>query len=745
MARVIRLPDPSVFQRKQLTRDPTQLSIGTKGTFKITDVIDMADKIVKSEGVGSIASAIERGLEPGEEKAVPKIPETTDALRKAAEARTSMRVQGEPEIAEGTPVGQAARTAGIPELAPRPERRLPSPTMASTQMPVAPMELPTQVIEGQVPPVTTTVEPRDQALTQPRTRVERRLVRNTREAIAAGGPPVVYEDQLARSPAGVIEQPKVPPLKVPGPAAPQTPVEPPSIGQAPTPAPEQLAATGGPSRAVSEPVQVPAVRQAQPVPPSGETPPLSAPGKVEGTSAQQAKATAQQVIANIQRESQRGEPAAAAVIDMAAYQASQDKPISVAQFYSSMIDELKGKGYYKESEAFDIPRVISVENLIAFARQADTPDKQKAVLDAFANNTVTGMGYTTLSQRLSGQYRKPYLSAIISSFPAKGKDIMGDIYKLSLAYQASGVGAGRYADIGAGRPQAGVTKTLAEAGKAAAGGQLQAEKAVTERETRTARVQNLLGQGVQRLYRDAIRASLKPGPGKRAKVNLPVLQRETTGRYEKEQGRLETTMDKQDKEIARLEGIAAGQPEQELDPRYYATVEKIDAEIARQKGLAIEPTPLSRAEVVRDPVLARENAKQRLEAQRAKARIAELERQRGEVEKRYRSMAKPKLTREQAAAQLATLRQQRAGLQELYDGLLEQRARFTAFIQNLAATGRRPTQRELQAYGIDAETAMAMANAQINVGPTRRRSNNTRPTPRTKRNQTDLGSILPEE
>ncbi len=701
MARVIRLPDGKVFRSEPLVKDPTKLGMGNKGAFDFSETVKLLDQVAESKGIGALANVAEKAYDairgdvkrPGEEEKQIKKEGPADALTQAAMARVNKgttapkqeQTTPEPRFASPAPKGemllrsdeapqlvraeptpgqkavaeldaagqamgeQAEREARIREnnrlIQEAAARRLAAQSNIDVQrkytpipprvpaQPVMPAEeLPTQQISAeQAPqayqaPLTSTL---------PGGRPERQLVRNTREAVAAGGAPVVFADELAASPEGVFPQ------VAPGPAE----------AAPPQPPPPQFA----------------------PVP----TQP--APGMIGGGAAQkqktleaEAKAAAKQVAANIGQEALRTEPVKAAGIDMTQFAAKTDKARNTIGFYSELADYLKGQGYENPTgqPPIEIPYTVSIDELYGYAKNATTLENQKRVLDALANNRVTGMGFSTLADRLSGAYRQRYLKNVVSMFPkAAGKpnliDAIGDISK---AYSAEQLGRLRAADIAAGKPEAGVTKTLAQAGQAAAGAQLAAERAVTEREIRPAKVQNLLSQGTSRLIDAALKRSRGRGTGKaKRKINLPVFKDATIGGLRREQATIDSEITSLTNKIAQLEGLAAN----------------------------ADLTPPTAAQRALDPAGAR-----KLEEEIRKAR--------------------------QAKAQLNTLQTRLEERQSLREGIAERMGYIETLIATMA-TGVIPSDDEFAAAGISKAQAMQLKGEQPVIGAKKSRS---RPTTR---------------
>lgn len=709
MARVIRLPDGKVFRSEPLVKDPTKLGMGNKGAFDFSETVKLLDQVAESKGIGALANVAEKAYDairgdvkrPGEEEKQGQIKKEgpADALTQAAMARVNKgttaprqeQATPEPRFASPAPKGemllrsdeapqlvraeptsaekavaeldaagqamgeQAEREARIREnnrlIQEAAAKRLaakggievqrkytPVPPRVPAQ-PVMPVEeLPTQQISAEQAP------PAYQApltSTLPGGRQERRLVQNTKEAVTAGGPPVVYADELERSPAGVFPQ------VAPGPAEAAPPQPPPPQMTVPVPTQPPPGMIGGGA-------------------------PLT-----QKTLEKEATAAAQQVAANVGQEALRTEPVKAAEIDMAQFAAKSDKARNTIGFYSELADYLKNQGYDNQTgqPPVEIPYTVSIDELYGYAKNATTLENQKRVLDALANNRVTGMGFSTLADRLSGAYRQRYLTNVVSMFPkAAGKpnliDAIGDISK---AYSAEQLGRLRAADIAAGKPEAGVTKTLAQAGQAAAGAQLAAEKAVTERELRTNRAQLIAAQTSGKIIDSALKkakAARGGGRGRKPLIKPAIDNVEKT--FESEQKAAEARLDK---------------------------LEDIERNLKQKAGQAKPGETVSAKERVLSPQASAAKEK----------RIAEAD---------------------AARAQLEDIRNSIEFQKELLGNLAKQRGAWTAFATRTFLRNQEPTEEELKAFGLTQEQvleARQQVQAERGYQQSRRRNPNTIP------------------
>jgi len=669
MARVIRLPDGRVFRSEPLVQDATKLGMGNKGAFDFSETVKLLDQVAESKGIGALANIAEKSYDairgdvkrPGEPKKeiTPSGDQgPADALTQAAKARVSQagrrppappeqqapRREAEVSMPMQAPMqGQAQTDLGLrlaAEARLPPERRMDPRLLQSPlidRMAQMPTEQVTELPEQQI-------EVRDDSVTRLTPRPERRLVQNTRAAIEAGGPAMVYEDQLARSPEGVVEQPKVPPLQVPGPAEVAPPQPPPPQMAAPVPTQPAPGMTGG-----------------------------GAPVAPKATTRGVAEAAERQIAANIEQEARRTQPVKAAEIDMAQFRSPTGKAKGSIQFFEEMAGALQQRGIGRQTTTppFEIPYTVSIDELYGYARQADTYENQRRVLDALANNRVTGMGFSTLADRLSGAYRQRYLTNVVSMFPkvAGQPNLIDAIGTVGKAYAAEQLGAARAADIAAGKAEAGVTKTRAQAAQAAAGGQLAAERAVTERETRAAKTQNLLSQGVSRIYDDVLKAAkARRGRGTKApKINLSEYRQAVTQQFTTEQSRIGRRIDNLDNQIAAAEGAAA---------------------------LADLPVPTRRDEVLNP----------------------------AEANQRRRDIAKGQV----AKRKLEVLKTQREEQTALYNGLADKRAAYDTLHARMAL-GYRPTMEELEAAGMSANTALELVRSYGGIQSRRRKPMKSEP------------------
>lgn len=648
MARVIRLPSGRVFRAEPLIDDPRKLGMGNKGAFDFSETVKLLDQVAESKGIGAVANLVEKGYDavrgdvkrPGEEE---KDKGPADALTQAAKARVSQ-------------AGQRMPSAGMRREGQRPaEPALPreptfDPRFSTPDPNFGPLFPAAQ-------------EGRRQAMMREPDR-QRKAIAELDEAGRQMGEEAMMREREARIRANMADIQRAQQVFPRGPAQPATP-QPPAPQMA-SPAP----AAAPPQMASPAPAPAPAPAPPQMVVP---VPTQPAPGMVGGgapitqrTMARQAQAASQQIAANVLQEAQRKEPVQAAQIDLTQFSSPTGQARGSIQYFSELADTLQKRGIGIEESSqtpMEIPYTVSIDELYGYARNARTYENQKRVLDALANNRVTGMGFETLADRLSGAYRQRYLANITSMFPKipDQPNLIEAIGIVGKGYAAEQLGRRRAEDIAAGAPSAAVTKTLAQAGRAAAGGQLAAERSVTERETRAAKAQDLLGRTASRIYNDAYKRSKRVGKKGKTKINIPEFRRVTADVFTKEQDRLGRQLDRLDDQIAKAQGEAA---------------------------LADIPPPTQR-DVVLNPTGANQTRRDIAKGQAAKKRLAALEAKRREA-------------------------------QGVYDGLAERRTAFDTLISRMA-TGYVPSQEELKAAGLSEQQALGFMRGIGGIRSRRRR------------------------
>jgi hypothetical protein len=526
MARVVKLPSGLIFRdRESLKRKvlPAGTPASMKGQFgakAIGQFIDLADKVVSSKGIGSVASAVEGAFEDTPEQATAKL------KKAAAEKRAGIRQRNAQQPQQSTM--EVSHEHG---KAPRLTKE------------DSPYEQPKAV--AKIGPAAVVPAP---AMTQ--------LEADALIKRASGLPEVpLYEQMQAtvarRKAAAAPAPPPPPPDDAPAPA----PVDDAAIRRTkhierlggPLPAPEPVTATtqpGGPAaaRTPQPPAPIAGVQPvAAPKPSVRAEPPVGKAKQPQKTVRKAVRETVkavqtavQQQVANMMVDLKRGDPVNAATIDTTGYTVANKDARTAAVFLAEWVKALDEQGLGKQEQApINIPKTISAEALIGYAKTAASSANQQKVLEAFANNTVTGMGYTTLAERMSGAYRKPYLNAILSSFPkpAKVKDPIDALYKATLAYQSGMGGQLRSQRAQTGYVAAEVGQKRARAMQSAASAQKTAEEAISERELRFMKRSAMAARTISSLISPQLIKALRRRRGGRSvkrKINLPELRKATT-------------------------------------------------------------------------------------------------------------------------------------------------------------------------------------------------------------------------
>ena len=661
MARVIRLPSGRVFRAEPLVDDPKKLGMGNKGAFDFSETVKLLDQVAESKGIGAVANLVEKGYDaargdvkrPSEEDKGP-----ADALTQAAKARVSQAGERKPAAGMRMPTPDQERGPLFPEK-----------QEARRQAMMRQREVPA-VQQIQRPPY---------------------VQENLNLRLQGEGPSLEEQARLRLGePMQAIPPRQVPPLVVsplmtapvqpaPIPAADPRLMNIPTGGGQVTPLTAQDL-YGGP-----QPVPSPGQIAAPPIAPIAAVPTQPAPGMAGGgapltekTMPAQAVAAGQQVAANVLQEAQRTQPVAAAEVDMARFESPTGQARGSIQYFSELADALKkrGVGIQESTQApMEIPYTVSIDELYGYARNARTLENQKRVLDALANNRVTGMGFETLADRLSGKYRQRYLANVMAQFPkqAKQPNLIDAVSAIGRGYASEQLGRRRERDIRAGAPEAGVAKTRAQAFRAAASGQKAAEEAVTEREGRASKIQAVQAKTIGSILDRAIKMSKRKGRGgRKPKINLRIFQTATSGNFDREQQKLESQISKFDDQIARLTGIAN-----------------------------TKITMPTRAQAAINPA----GAKAQADA--------------------YRKQ-------EQAKLQLQAVIDKRTELQGLYDSITEQRKAIDALVARMA-TGYRPTQAELDFAGISATKAIELMQGFGGLGGRRRGTKGKPAKPKTQK------------
>ena len=667
MARVIRLPSGRVFRAEPLVDDPKKLGMGNKGAFDFSETVKLLDQVAESKGIGAVANLVEKGYDavrgdvkrPGEEE---KDKGPADALTQAAKARVRKPSAGmrmpTPDQERGPlfPANQEARRQAM-------MRKREVPAVQQVQRPPYVQENLNLRLQGEAPSL------KEQA----RLRLGEPMQATPQQQVPAPLPPIMTAPV----------QPAIPFSQFQGTIGEvfyDKQGQPVRMFRDEKIVPEQVFARG------PQPVPNPGQIAAPPIAPIAAVPTQPAPGMAGGgapltekTMPAQAVAAGQQVAANVLQEAQRTQPVAAAEVDMTRFQSPTGQARGSIEYFSELADALKkrGIGLQEGTQApMEIPYTVSIDELYGYARNARTLENQKRVLDALANNRVTGMGFETLADRLSGKYRQRYLANVVAQFPkqARQPNLIDAVSAIGRGYASEQLGRRRERDIRAGAPEAGVAKTRAQAFRAAAGGQRAAEQAVTEREGRASKIQAVQAKAVGGILDKAIKMSKRKGRGGRGKpkINLRVFQTATSGNFDREQQKLESQISKFDDQIARLTGIA-----------------NTKITMPTRAQAAINPT----------------GAKAQADA--------------------YRKQ-------EQAKLQLQAVIDKRTELQGLYDSITEQRKAIDALVARMA-TGYRPTQAELDAAGISATKAIELMQGFGGLGGRRRGTKRKPAKPKTQK------------
>ena len=568
MARVVKLPSGLIFRdRESIGRRVTTKGTpaGVKGQFgakAIGQFIDLADKVVSSKAIGSVTSAVERGFEDTPEQAKAKLKK--EAAEKRAKAKTSAAPPPPPPPPEGAVPGvDDVPRVGPVKVAPKSEPSLKEKMLAvQEKRAAAKAEADAKATEEQAAKVAalSKAEPAARPTREPergktpagrdprvvkRSIEEDAVVERTRHIAGVGDP-----DRKAALPAPVpLPAPVTPAVDLPQAATSAVPAGGPATTRAPQPGPPGVS----PVRGQKEPV----VESKPPHRPAPEKK-TTIRGKMKAQIAENQEA-ARALVGNIKEDIDRDRPVDGATINAYAFDVANKDAVNAASFLAEYVKAFDKLGLSKQPQAaINIPKTISAEALIGYAKMASSSANQQRVLEAFANNTVTGMGYTTLAERLSGSYRKPYLNAILSSFPkpVKAKDPIDAIYKATLAYQSGMGGRLKSQQEQMGFVGAEIAGKRARTAATGAQAQLTAEQAVTERELRYAKRNVLVAKSLRTLMDPTLIKLVglrKRGGRRRIKVNIPVLQKETTGQItqhmiyvEKEKNKLENLITKAD-------------------------------------------------------------------------------------------------------------------------------------------------------------------------------------------------------
>ena len=702
MARVIRLPSGKVFRAEPLVKDPKKLSMGNKGAFDFSETVKLLDQVAESKGVGALANVAEKAYDAirGDVKR-PTEDKPADALTQAAKARVgtkattparaqkpSTEIRTESSDKERGPL---LRQSGRPDQV---QRLSPEQRNAIRELDEAGAEMGRETLR----------EERDSRVREQMQRISGRSFQpdasDIRTSLRGQAPSL---EEAARLRLGQSMQ-ALPPQQIPASLPPVmvAPVQPAPIPAAdprlqrvmdqsraapvqPISVPSTLIRAGGPRQASPGQIAAPLMSRVTPVPVSGMTPPSYGAAPVpRGQTMQQAgQAAGTQVAANIRQEAKRKKPAPAAKIDITRFESPTGQARGSIDFFRELAGELGARGIGMPNisqEPLDIPYTVSIDQLYGYAKNAQTPQNQKRVLDALANNRVTNMGFTTLADRLSGSYRQRYLKNVVALFPKQQKapNLIDAIGTVGKAYASEQLGRRRAREISAGAAEAGVAKTRAGTAKLAAGAQKSAEQAVTDRETRPGQVNLLAAQASSKIFDSAIKAiKAKRGRGtgrRRAKPLVKDFVKLYEGTFSKEQ--------------------SAGQ-------------KRLDNLLDIQRKL-------------------------KLQAGRAKAgaKVTASE----QVLNKSAAAAKSKAIREANAArgQLSDIAGQIRNQRGLLGNLARKRGAFSAFAGRTLLQNKQPTDAELKAFGLTQEQVLDARKAITGPDGRYQRSQRRRPTPKAK-------------
>ena len=582
MARVVKLPSGLIFRdrpnRKVMGKGTPAGMKGQFGAKAIGEFIDLADKVVSSKGIGSVASAIESGFEDTPEQAKAKLKK--EAAEKRAESRSLPAQQPQasataPAVARiGPAVVEPAPTAVAPAEAQNFAQGVA--TVEGTQLPGV-VDLRDEMAANLV---------RRKALATAKADEERAKADEAKAAEAAEQAALLANDAVLKR-AGEIERVGTAdlPVPLPEPVTPTTPPGGPAQVRTPQGAPPlaQRQTAGGlrtlAPRDAGRSRPVPSGKPSQTVPAAAgarPTPKRTLKGTIKANT-QEAQEAARLIVSSLVDDIERKVPVNAATVDTAAYQVANKDAIGGAVFLAEYVKAFDELGLSKQPQApINIPKTISAEALIGYAKTAISSENQQKVLEAFANNTVTGMGYTTLAERLSGAYRKPYLSAILSSFPKplKAKDPIDSICNATLAYQSGMGGRLRSQREQMGYVGAQIAGQRAKAAGSAARAGLTAEQATTERELRAKRALLASAKITNALIKPQllkIIGILKRGKGRKLKkANVAELRRATLEPITTQMKNIETRRSKVEDAIT--DAIASRDQISELQAAFKNTI-----------------------------------------------------------------------------------------------------------------------------------------------------------------------------
>ena len=662
MARLVKLPSGRVFREEMEKPDIYRRPKDMFGMNALSQAIDFADKVAKSEGVGALMNVGEKIYDKYAEgdttEAVQAQADAGSLLKKAAEAKAGPPpTQRETPLQPKTPLAVATEqpqkrpplpaddalvrrllgvpTSGVPMVAVPEAYKLSEEARRQTMAPLAVKEddaeaaardarlkqLYTEVAAGKVQGTTEVGQDQGEFVGPQKDFLNKvyKIVEGQKPAGGpAGGPaapaapqpppetPVddlVKQQMAAQAAADKAAQDKAAAdaaAKAAADAAAKVaaqggvpqgqpiPVAPPATTGTSTAAarpetPTQPQAPAGPTSRPTTPVQgktaepVPAGQPGEtPVAPVGEGTPKAAETTTKEQARQNAVQTVEQGLDFIQNEFARNSERAAATIDLtgAALVKSPDA-MTDADILRLLIQAATRfePTDPRKLPPLNIPNKLSIQQLIGYARQAQNTQQQQQVLEAFTNKLVTGMYAPTLASRLTGDYKKPWLDAVIASFPSRSTPAqmhpVDAMYKTAAAIGVFRKGEKTKEEIEAGLPEAKAFATRAGGMKDLGLAQQAAEKATEIRELLQAE-RALKLANAQKALQEAIKPPKKGGgAGGDGPVDIERLKRGVIDPTQKDLDRVRARIEKDKEKLADLKGRLAAEQQLASDPRYY--------------------------------------------------------------------------------------------------------------------------------------------------------------------------------
>ena len=656
MARLVKLPSGRVFREEMEKPDIYRRPKDMFGMNALSQAIDFADKVAKSEGVGALMNVGEKIYDKYAEgdttEAVQAQADAGNLLKKAAEAKAGPPpTQRETPLQPKTPLAVATEqpqkrpplpaddalvrrllgvpTAGVPMKAVPEGYQLFEAARRQENAPLAVKEddaeaaardarlkqLDAEIKAGKVQG-TTEVGQDQGEFVGPQKGLLNKVwdVVGGKKPSMAGGPAtegapqapvddVIKQQMAAQAAADKAAQDKAvadaaakaaadAAAKVAAqggvPQGPPIPVAPPATTGTSTAAarpetPTQPQAPAGPTSRPTPPVQgktaepVPAGQPGEtPVAPVGEGTAKAAETTTKEQARQNAVQTVEQGLDFIQNEFARNSERAAATIDLTgAVLAKSPDAMTDADILRLL---MQAATRFEPTDPrklppLNIPNKLSIQQLIGYARQAQNTQQQQQVLEAFTNKLVTGMYAPTLASRLTGDYKKPWLDAVIASFPSRSTPAqmhpVDAMYKTAAAIGAFRKGEKTKEEIEAGLPDAKAFATRAGGMKDLGLAQQAAEKATEIRELLQAE-RALKLANAQKALQEAIKPSKKGGgAGGDGPVDIERLKRGVIDPTQKDLDRVRARIEKDKEKLADLKGRLAADQQLASDPRYY--------------------------------------------------------------------------------------------------------------------------------------------------------------------------------